>query len=110
MANTVFQIKRTTVTSRTPNTTNSSNSAFLDTGELALNLTDRKLFSSNGSAHFEVGANLSSLTLTGPLTASSSNGTNGQFLASNGTGVYWSNATTQEAVESTAIIYAIALG
>ena len=45
-----FQLKRTTVSGRTPNTTNSSNTQFIDAGELAINLTDGLLYSSNGSA------------------------------------------------------------
>ena len=60
-----FQVKRTTVTSRTPNTTNSGNTHFIDTGELALNLTDGKMFSSNGTVYFEVGANLANQTVAG---------------------------------------------
>jgi hypothetical protein len=60
-----FQVKRTTVTGRTPNTTNSGNTHYIDTGELALNLTDRKMFSSNGTVHFEVGSNLASLAVSG---------------------------------------------
>lgn len=100
-----LQIKRTSVSGRTPNTTNSGNTHFIDTGELALNLTDRKLFSSNGVAYFEVGANLSSLSVT-TITANGTNGTSGQVLSSNGTGVYWADP----AGESAAIIYAIALG
>jgi hypothetical protein len=56
---TKISIKRTSVAGRTPNT------SILDTGELALNITDRKLFSSNGSFIFEVGANLSSLSVSG---------------------------------------------
>jgi hypothetical protein len=63
-----FQIKRTTVTGRTPNTTSSSNTAFIDVGELALNVTDNKLFSSNGTTSFEVGSNLSSLAVAGGAT------------------------------------------
>ncbi len=64
MANKI-KIKRTTVTGRTPNTTNSANTQYIDAGELALNLTDGKMFSSNGSASFEVGANLTSISVTG---------------------------------------------
>lgn len=60
-----FQIKRTSFAGRTPNTTNSGNSAFIDTGELALNLTDGKMFSSNGSVAFEIGANVSNLQVSG---------------------------------------------
>lgn len=60
-----IQIKRTSVTGRTPNTTNSGNSHYIDTGELALNITDGKLFSSNGLVSFEIGANLNSLSVGG---------------------------------------------
>ncbi|NBX49731.1 hypothetical protein EBT25_07280 [bacterium] len=63
-----FQIKRTTITGRTANTTDSGNTSFIDAGELAINLTDGKLFSSNGTASFEIGANLSSLSVTGVAT------------------------------------------
>lgn len=60
-----IQIKRTSVTGRTPNTTSSGNSSFIDTGELALNITDGKLFSSDGTNYIEVGANLNSLSVGG---------------------------------------------
>lgn len=98
-----FQIKRTSVSGRTPNTTNSSNSAFIDTGELAFNLADKKLFSSNGSTLFEVGANLASLVATtatvnyltitsnGYLVANGTSGIAGQILTTSGTGIYWAN-------------------
>lgn len=85
-----FQIKRTTVSGRTPNTTNSGNTAYIDAGELAINLTDGKLFSSNGTSSFEIGANLTNLTVTS-ITANGTVGTNGQVLVSNGTSVYWAN-------------------
>ena len=93
-----FQLKRTSVSGRTPNTTNSSNTSFIDAGELAVNLADRKLFSSNGIAAFEVGSNLSSLSVTGTTTlnAISANGTLGDpgyVLASNGSTVYWTAQT-----------------
>lgn len=89
-----FQVKRTTVSGRTPNTTNSGNSHFIDTGELALNLTDGKMFSSNGTVYFEIGANLQNQRVTNTLTvnAISANGgvgTSGQVLKSNGSSVYW---------------------
>ncbi len=58
-----FQIKRTTVSGRTPNTTNSANTTYIDSGELAINLPDGKLYSSNGSVLFEVGANLTFLSV-----------------------------------------------
>lgn len=58
-----LQIKRTSVSGRTPNTTNSSNTSYIDAGELAINLPDGKLFSSNGTVMFEVGANLSGISV-----------------------------------------------
>jgi len=64
-----IQIKRTTVTGRTPNTTNASNTRYIDTGELSLNLTDAKLFSSDGTNYFEVGSNLNSIAVGGTFTA-----------------------------------------
>ena len=87
-----FQLKRTTVAGRTANTTDAANTAFLDKGELAINLTDRKVFSSDAANNlFEVGSNLSSLAVT-TIVANNSAGSSGQILASNGTGVYWSAA------------------
>ena len=72
MANTRIQIKRTSTTGRTPNTTSSGNSQYINTGELALNLTDRKLFCSDGTnPAFEIGSNLNSLSVV--TTVSSGN-------------------------------------
>ena len=123
MANNKFQLKRTSVSGRTPNTTSSSNTSFIDAGELAVNLTDKKLYSSDGSAYFEVGANLASLSVTGTavLKAISANGTLGidsQVLTTNGSAVYWgaggagkiagsgltSNASHYEVLANTGII------
>ena len=111
MANKI-QIKRTAVSSRTPNTTNSANNRYIDTGELALNITDGKLYSSNGTVYFEVGANLQHLTVpsNASLTAVIANGSTGSVgdvLASNGSVVYW---TTPGIDSATALAYAIALG
>lgn len=61
---TVIQMKRTSVAGRTPNTTNVANTSYIGAGELAINLPDGKLFSSNGSTLIEIGTNLSSLTST----------------------------------------------
>ncbi len=64
-----FQLKRTSTTGLLPNVSNSSNTSYIAAGELAINLTDRKLLSSNGSATFEIGANLASLSVAGALAA-----------------------------------------
>jgi hypothetical protein len=94
-----IQIKRTSITGRTPNTTSSGNGSFIDTGELALNLTDGKMFSSNGSVFFEVGANLSNLNVTSnasisKIVANGSFGSNGQSLISDGSIMYWATPTS----------------
>jgi hypothetical protein len=60
-----LQLKRTTVTGRTPNTTNAANLTYIDAGELAINLPDGKLFSSNGSVSFEIGSNLTLVSVGG---------------------------------------------
>jgi hypothetical protein len=52
---TLIQIKRSSTAGITPNTTNSANASYIAAGELALNLTDQKLFSSNGSTLIEFG-------------------------------------------------------
>lgn len=84
-----FQFKRTTVSGRTANTTDVANSAFIDKGEFAVNLTDRKVFSSDAAnAVFEVGSNLTSLSVT-TIVANGSSGTAGQVLTSTGSGLYW---------------------
>lgn len=89
MAGTTFQIKRTGVSGRQPNTTDVSNSAYIEVGELALNFTDGILYSSNGSTLIELGANITNQTITGTLTANGSIGSNGQVLFSNSNGIYW---------------------
>lgn len=106
---TKVQIKRTAITGRTPNTTSSGNSTYIDAGELAINLTDGKMFSSNGSVLFEVGSNLSSLAVT-TVVANGSNGSTGQVLTSNGTGVYWSSASGVEAWQSVSNTYTATAG
>jgi len=112
MANKIV-IKRTTTSGLLPNVSNSSNTSYIAAGELAINLTDRKLLSSNGSATFEIGANLASavvastitignssvntiisggsLDIGGDINANGSVGSAGQVLTSGGSGnVYWS--------------------
>ena len=51
----IVKIKRSSIQGKAPTTGN------LETGELALNLRDQKLFSSNGTSIFEVGSNVESL-------------------------------------------------
>lgn len=71
-----FQIKRTSVTGRAANT------SILDIGELALNITDGIMYSTNGTNVFEVGANLTSLSVTGTATLPTINATDVNFVDS----------------------------
>ena len=57
MANTTFKLRRSSVAGKSPNT------STLSIGELAINLTDRKLYSSDGTNIFETGSNLTSLAV-----------------------------------------------
>lgn len=85
MANNTIQIKRTSVSGRAANT-----STLPNAGELAINMTDGIMYSTNGSVVFEVGANLTSLNVTGGLKANGSFGSADQVLTTNSTGIYWS--------------------
>lgn len=89
-----LQVKRTSTSGRTPNTTNSGNTQYIDAGELALNMADGILYTSNGSVLIPVGSNNVNLNITGNATikaiiANGSIGSAGQTLTSNGTGLYW---------------------
>lgn len=53
-----YILKRTTVASRVPTTSD------IVSGQLGINLTDQKLFCSNGTGVFEIGSNLTSLTVS----------------------------------------------
>lgn len=61
MAGNKFQIKRTSVSGRAANT------SIIDVGELALNITDGIMYSTNGTNVFEIGGNVSSLTVSSNL-------------------------------------------
>ena len=92
MANTRFQHKRSAVSGVSPTTSD------IATAELAINIADRKLFTSNGTSVFELGSNLVNLSVTGNATinaivANGSLGSAGQVLTSNGTTLYWSTVS-----------------
>lgn len=58
MANNLIQFKRTSTTGLGPNTTNAANNAYIPAGSFAVNLTDKKVFGSDGTNAFDVGANV----------------------------------------------------
>ena len=89
MANSVFQVKRTSVSGRAANSTTLPNP-----GELAINMADRIMYSTNGTFVFEIGANNTNVNITGNATinaiiANGTLGTSGQVLSSNGTTIFW---------------------
>lgn len=93
MANTIFQLRRSSVAGKTPNTTT------LTIGELGINLTDQKLYSSNGTVVFEIGSNLVNLSVTNTFTVKSISangglGSTGQVLTTDGSNVYWSTVSS----------------
>jgi hypothetical protein len=103
LANNTFQLRRTTVAGRQPNTTSSSNSQYINAGELALNLTDRLAFTSDGTNLIYIGANQVNMAISGVLTANGSNGS-GQALLSNSTGgVYWGAISATPAGSNTMV-------
>lgn len=75
----VIKIKRTSVSGNLPTTDN------LSTGELALNIPDKRLYTSNGSAILEIGSNPSTLIVNN-YSFPSTDGTNGQILKTDGNG------------------------
>jgi len=121
MANNLIQIKRTSVSGRAANTTTLTNP-----GELALNMTDGIMYSTNGSTVFEVGANLTSIAVGNStsrfvanttrvaigtsqgLLANGSIGTNGQVLTSNGTTVYWASGSSGVNAQQAVYTYTLA--
>lgn len=66
---TKFKVKRSTVSGITPTT------GDIDAAELAINLPDRKLFTSNGSSVYELGSNLTTLSVGNSTTQQTVNST-----------------------------------
>ena len=81
----VIKVKRSSTSGQSPSTSQ------LQTAELAINTADGILYSANDSAVFEVGANLSSLTVNAQAFPSEDGGS-GQILKTYGNGtLYWTN-------------------
>ena len=81
---TTAKIERTDVPGAVPNTTNSSNSSFIEPGALFINVTDQKLYSANSSTYFEVsGSGGSSANVSVINQTFQGNDTNTAFTLSN---------------------------
>lgn len=92
MANSVFQHKRTSISGRAANSTTLPNP-----GQIAINMADGIMYSTNGTFVFEIGANNTNVRVTGNATlngviANGSLGTAGQILMSNATSTYWASS------------------
>lgn len=76
----VIKIKRTSVSGNLPTTDN------LSTGELALNIPDKRLYTSNSTSVLEIGSNPSTLSVNSAYSFPVADGTNGQILKTDGSG------------------------
>ena len=86
----VIKIKRTSVSGNLPTTSN------LSTGELALNIPDKRLYTSNSSAVLEIGSNPSTLSVNSAYSFPHTDGSAGQIMKTDGSG----NLTFTDAVTS----------
>ena len=106
-----IKVKRSSVFGKAPTTSD------IEVGEIAINTRDSKMFSRDTSLGvFEIGANVSSSTLgtlkvgnTNPYTLPTTDGSNGQVLKTNGSGVV-SFGAVGGATEDFVLAMAIALG
>ena len=76
----VIKIKRTSVSGNLPTTDN------LATGELALNIPDKRLYTSNSTSVLEIGSNPSTLSVNSAYSFPVADGTKGQILKTDGSG------------------------
>lgn len=88
---TTARIARTDVPGAVPNVTDTTNTSYIEPGALFINVTDQKLYSSNGTNYFQIsgvggGGAASNVSIISQSFAG--NGTNTQFTLS-------ANATTQ---------------
>ena len=99
----VVKIKRSSVRGKNPTTSD------ISTGELALNINDGKLFSTDGVRVFEIGANVHSLAVgtggvtfaNGAMTFPTTDGTSGQYLKTDGSGTLsWADVEASSGVDS----------
>lgn len=95
-----FQIKRTYVTGRLPNTTDPSNSQYIAAGEFAINMTDRQLYTSNGSTLITIGSTGASLELSDSIRIGD---ISTQLLTINSTSIFAGNTSVSTYVNTTSI-------
>ena len=77
MANTVFKLRRSSVAGKKPTTSD------IAIGEQAINLTDRILYSSDGTNVWEIGANNTTVNVTNSITVATNSITNSSGIFTN---------------------------
>jgi hypothetical protein len=100
MANNRFQIKRTFVTGRLPNTTDPSNSQYIAAGEFAMNMIDKQLYTSNGSSLITIGSTGSRLEVSESISIGD---IATQLLTINSTSIFAGNTSVSTYVNTTSI-------
>jgi hypothetical protein len=100
MANNRFQIKRTYVTGRLPNTTDPSNSQYIAAGEFAMNMVDKQLYTSNGSNLITIGSTGSRLEVSESIRIGD---ISTQLLTINSTSIFAGNTSVSTYVNTTSI-------
>jgi len=94
-------MKRTSVSGRLANTTDSSNTSYIPAGALAVNFVDQTVYTSDGTNLIQVGSNVTNLNVTSTLTVNgaSINATSFSGTANNALNLagqpasYYTNAT-----------------
>ena len=99
MANTVFKLRRSSVAGKVPTTSD------IAIGELAINLTDRKLYSSDGSNTWEIGANNSTVNVTNSITVATNSITNSSGIFTNSINAASHTVGTAAFVANTSGVY-----
>ena len=107
MANTTIQFKRTNVPTAVPNTTDPSNTQYIVAGELALNMADGILYTSNGSADGLIAVGSKQKTFQTTTVTVSDTFQIGdiatQMLKANSTTIFAGNTSTNLTVSTTTV-------
>jgi hypothetical protein len=105
MAGNRFKVKRTTVAGRFPNTRDPSNTHYIAAGELALNMTDKVLYTSDGTDPIAVGATQAAFQAT-TITVSDTfaiGDINTSLLLANSSEIFAGNTSVNTTVSTTLI-------
>jgi len=99
MANTVFKLRRSSVAGKVPTTSD------IAIGEQALNLTDRILYSSDGTNIWQIGANNTTVNVTNSITVATNSITNSSGIFTNSVNAASYKVGTAAFVANTSGVY-----